>query len=364
MILAAGIGGCEKALRMIARVIAIPMLLLIAAIAFSAPGLAWRCTQVPYTLENVPSEGIGDRNELSGIAARGRWLYLVSNELIGDTNVVQVYELLAPGHYRFVQDFKLPPLPSASGRPCKADIEGAEIDGDKLYLIGSHSKSRSKQRPEENTLAENLSRLETSDFETCKDRNSIFQIDVDDSGKLSNPKRLPSTMSDHIFNQPALKPFGNIPSKENGIDIEGLAISDGRLFAGFRGPVLRQNYVPVLAFDLAAPQKAPEALYVQLGGRGIRGFSRADDGFVILGGPVSDAKLSFALYAWNGLTMVGGTDHPAKGEVRKLCDVPKLNGGKPEAVTVVGETDESYDLLLAYDGGDPLAVARMTIEED
>jgi hypothetical protein len=38
---------------------------------------------------------------------------------------------------------------------------------------------------------------------------------------------------------PHLAPFMDIPGKDNGFDIEGLAIAGERVFIGLRGPVLR-----------------------------------------------------------------------------------------------------------------------------
>jgi len=43
--------------------------------------------------------------------------------------------------------------------------------------------------------------------------------------------------------------FCKIPSKENGLDMEGLAVSGNRIFAGLRGPVLR-GWAVVLEFEL------------------------------------------------------------------------------------------------------------------
>src|SRR6266508_350209 len=77
-----------------------------------------------------------------------------------------------------------------------------------------------------------------------------------------------------------------VASKENRVDIEGLAVKDGRLYFGFRGPVLRDGWVPILvtAWD---DVDAAEVRYVQLDGRGIRDIAVVDDGFLILAGPVA-----------------------------------------------------------------------------
>ena len=64
--------------------------------------------------------------------------------------------------------------------------------------------------------------------------------------------------------------FGSIASKENGIDAEGLAVRDQKLYIGFRGPVLRGNFTPILRCRFGSPITEPEVLFVSLGGRGVR----------------------------------------------------------------------------------------------
>ena len=52
-----------------------------------------------------------------------------------------------------------------------------------------------------------------------------------------------------------IQDFVNAYLQENGVDIEGLAWRDGELIAGFRGPVLRANYVPVMRFTFDKPKR-------------------------------------------------------------------------------------------------------------
>ncbi|MBQ0818798.1 DUF3616 domain-containing protein, partial [Microvirga sp. HBU67558] len=60
-----------------------------------------------------------------------------------------------------------------------------------------------------------------------------------------------------LAEDPHLGPFLAVPSKENGLDIEGLAVRGNRLWLGLRGPVLRGHAV---VLDLELRQKAPDRL--------------------------------------------------------------------------------------------------------
>jgi hypothetical protein len=99
------------------------------------------------------------------------------------------------------------------------------------------------------------------------------------------------------------KTFRAQASKENGIDAEGLAVAGETLFVGFRGPVLRGNWVPVLRGRFAgegAPLADPRVVFVNLGGLGIRDLVRVSGGFLILAGPVGDGAGGYPVFFWDG----------------------------------------------------------------
>jgi hypothetical protein len=147
-----------------------------------------------------------------------------------------------------------------------------------------------------------------------------------------------------------LAPFLELPSKENGIDIEGIAADGDDLYVGFRGPVLREGYVPVLVFDFDEPKKA-KTRYVNLGGRGIRDLVRVSDGFLLIGGPVGGEPVSYEVYFWDGEDCIAGTDVPPPEFPRSLGEIPLPNQeAKAEGMAVLDETDSHYDVLIVFDG--------------
>jgi hypothetical protein len=126
--------------------------------------------------------------------------------------------------------------------------------------------------------------------------------------------------------------FRDIPSKENGVDIEGIAVDGDDLYAGFRGPVLRGNFTPVLRFRFANPSTATELLFVDLGGLGIRDLTKVRGGFLILAGPVGDGPGGYHLFFWDGRDCLPGLRTAgARGRVRPIGEVRPPPRPRPRA---------------------------------
>ena len=53
---------------------------------------------------------------------------------------------------------------------------------------------------------------------------------------------------------PVLGPFVGLPSKENGLDIEGLAVRGDTVLLGLRGPVIR-GYALVVRLEMKATKR-------------------------------------------------------------------------------------------------------------
>ncbi|MEA5463686.1 DUF3616 domain-containing protein [Leptothoe sp. PORK10 BA2] len=255
------------------------------------------------------------------------------------------------------------------------DIESIAFDPDntQLYIIGSHSQKRQTVKIDKKTAAENRQRLADANIAPETDRNRIFQVTLKPkTGKVKGEIKTVDYLKTLFAQDDYLKRFIDIPSKENGIDIEGLAYQKGQLFLGFRGPILRGNYVPVMVIDqdafdrtkalktkdLKAKDPKPyELRFVQLNGGAIRDMTAVDDGFLIIGGPMGDAPGPYNLYFWDGTDMVYGKDRlpPMPPALIQLENIqPPLGDdgtpGKPEGITVLEETITGYKALIIYDG--------------
>ncbi len=108
------------------------------------------------------------------------------------------------------------------------DIEGLANDGKSFYAVGSHALSRKHGK-----------------FQPS--RYQFFKIDLNKNGLSVSTYSLSTVLRD----EPQLKKFYKKPLDENGINIEGLAYRDGKVFLGFRGPII-DSKAQILSFDLVA----------------------------------------------------------------------------------------------------------------
>lgn len=229
------------------------------------------------------------------------------------------------------------------------DIEGIACGDGVVYMVGSHSRKRKTVKEKEFTSKKNRGRLATVEKE--KTRHVLHRVTLAPDG--SRKSIVTVSLTDAIKKNDVLKRFLKIPSKENGVDIEGLAFDGKHLYAGFRGPVLRGNFVPVLRFRFHQdPDKIKaKLLFVNLNGRGIRGMTRVSKGFLIIAGPVGDGPGSYQLYHWNGEDCVPGTDRPKSTENCWLIgDLPTKPGEKAEGITILKETEGTFEVLVVHDG--------------
>jgi hypothetical protein len=226
------------------------------------------------------------------------------------------------------------------------DIEGIARNENTFYVVGSHSRKRNKVY-DSLTHKENLDLLATVEPEPNRNGLFRFTLDPDDIDEEPDIERL--DLNELLKNDRHLKLFTKIPGKENGVDIEGIAVDGNHtLYLGFRGPVLRGNFVPVLVtkFDNLSNY---HLRFVNLNGQGIRDITKVEKGFLIIGGPVCDGDGSYDLYFWDGSDTIPATDRQVNS-VKKLgeIDIP-VEGAKAEGITVVEETDSYYKAIIVYD---------------
>ncbi|WP_127470006.1 DUF3616 domain-containing protein [Thiomicrorhabdus aquaedulcis] len=235
------------------------------------------------------------------------------------------------------------------------DLEGLAWQAPYLYATGSYGLKRKKLKDDLNQK-DNLKRLQPIELETS--RQQLFRIELDND---FNPKEIQTlSLADIVKDDPILKPFSGLPSKENGVDIEGLAVSpQGELILGLRGPLLRGNLVPLLRVTLAKKSfkvKEVTPLYLELQGRGIRGLSETPNGYLVLAGATGDQPLPYQVYHWSGENGLPGTDRKAN-TLRHLCELPE-GAGKPEGIQFLAQAAQHIEFLIVQDGlkdGQPTA---------
>ncbi|MDJ0740199.1 MAG: DUF3616 domain-containing protein [Gammaproteobacteria bacterium] len=237
----------------------------------------------------------------------------------------------------------------------EVDIEAITYGDGHLYVVGSHSFRRRPVRPEQ-SARRNRERLLKIERQGSRNRLYRLRFDAKDGG-VGKAERI--DLSKRLAKDPLLRPFFGLPSKENGIDIEGLAFHDGQLLIGFRGPVLRQNFVPVMTLCFDQPKRYA-LRFVRLQGQGIRDLVAIDGGFLIVSGPVNDAPGPFHLWWWDGKDQIPGKDRNIV-DARLLGEISTPGGARAEGLAVLDVADGAVDVLLVYETATCAQAVRMRI---
>lgn len=286
-------------------------------------------------------------NDLSGIVVVGDYLFLGADEghelqilrREKDENAWRLEKKIALGH---------------QGE--EADIEAITYGEGHLYVIGSHSLRRRLLKPD---LSVKRNRERLLELRHDPSRSRLYRLPFDPRrGKIGRADSI--DLRKRLRKDPLLKPFIGIPSKENGIDIEGLAYRDGRLYAGFRGPVLRDNFVPVMSFEFDRP-KGYRLVFVCLEGHGIRDLAALDSGFLLIAGPVNDAPGPFRLWWWDGQDQIPGKGRDPSPAVM-LGEISTPGGAKAEGLTLLSQQGRRAEILVLYETSTATQAVRMTVE--
>ncbi len=283
-------------------------------------------------------------DDLSAVAVMGQSFLVGSDE----GTKVQVIEPVPdrPGVYVVRPDLDMTMLQSKT----ELDIEGIARFKDTYtyYVGGSHSLKRQLLEPDAPKEA-NLRSLEEVILEPT--RNHIFRVEMDPATRKPIKKGRSISLYHLIGTDPVLSRFQQIPSKENGVDIEGFAVKGkegDKLYLGFRGPILRDNYVPIMVVPFNAPEKY-EMMYLDLKGYGIRELVKVDKGFLIIAGPSGSAKGAFYIYYWDGDDGIPDRGK-RKSKLRLLGELPTPDGARAEGMCLLREAKNHYEVLVVYDG--------------
>ncbi len=224
-------------------------------------------------------------------------------------------------HYELADFFD---LPSGNG---EADMEALAYQEPYLWFCGSMSLKRDSPS-QEDPLDKQLKSLEAIAIDEnrfslgcipCIKKNGSYELlkEAEYNGKTIKPLMLRGgTKSTELHNaltiDEHLEKFMSIPCKDNGFDIEGLAVFENRVFIGLRGPVLN-GYAVILEisckeFDgelLLSKQADEEKLYrkhfIDLRGMGIRELNITKNGdLYLLAGPTMDLDGTISIYKVKG----------------------------------------------------------------
>jgi hypothetical protein len=251
----------------------------------------------------------------------------------------------------------------------EADIEGMDVADGWLWIVGSHSVKRKSAKPRDDaaTVANKL-----ADLSRDGNRHLLARIPLDGSEvRRKQGRRRAASIETRPKSSallkaikrgkggdgdPHLAPFLPVPGKDNGFDIEGLAVNGERVFVGLRGPVLRGwacllEVHPVDAGDHLELEPVDKRLpyrkhFLNLGGLGIRDLLVLGDDILILAGPTMALDGACAIWRWKK-GAVGG----APSDVTPLRVLPTHD----TADRAEGFTDlaDGSSVMVVYDTPHP-----------
>lgn len=285
-------------------------------------------------------------------------------------------ELLTPSQnpHVYTQSRTMPlHVPLGLSDSDEIDLEGLAFDDacKTLFLCGSHSAKRRKPRGKDE--AADLERLATVKVDPARfvlARATLDDLDADGPRALARvPIEGEHSLLGVLADDPHLAPYLPhpsrdglpIPGKDNGFDLEGLAVRGDKLLLGLRGPVLR-GYAFVLELEIAASGEDLEIVSqgkrryrkhaLDLDGLGVRELIVWGDDVLVLAGPTMTLDGVHRVYRWHGgpRSKRDSLVQQQKGQLEPLFEIPFLSGfDRAEGLARHSWFEDDDSVLVLYD---------------
>jgi hypothetical protein len=328
--------------------------------------------------------GAKERSDLSVAVAIGETLWVASDETVCLTRLSRQGEDAYGSHTVFdVSDF----LALPGGKKAEADIEGLDYADGCLWITGSHSLKRGKPEAGKGRK-QNLKSLAQVTMDSNRFLLGCIPVAEADGGYClvrtadeKKNRRTAALLRGDMAGNDLTRALADdehlgwsirVPSKDNGLDIEGLAALGERVLLGLRGPVLR-GFAVVLEIAPKRTKRGELRLkrigpggrryckhFLDLRGLGIREMCADGDDLLLLAGPTMDLDGPTAVYRWRGgASPLGGKDSVVLADrLEKALDVPYGTGeDHAEGITFRtfsdGEQRKRRSLLVVYDSPSP-----------
>ncbi|MFC5511674.1 DUF3616 domain-containing protein [Massilia jejuensis] len=336
------------------------------------------------------------RDGLSVVLRMGRTLWLANDETVSLERLT-LEETDSTGRTSFTRDhrqyrlhdFLRLPLPPHGETPAdinEVDIEGLACDSKYLWLTGSHSLRRKQPRHDDSVKKahKRLCSVSADGNRYLIARIPFVEDDeqpgtstlIRETGRKGRMRTAAMLRGDEHGNEltillaadPHFGPFLAIPGKDNGFDIEGIAVVGKNLLLGLRGPVLRgwAAIVEIAPVDDAeagwlrlGPVDADGQLlrkhFLDLGGLGIRDLCVQGDDLLILAGPTMALDGPVYVYRWVGGALAQRDAVVSADRLERVLALPYGAGvDHPEGIALFHDKSGASDeLMVVYDAASP-----------
>ncbi|WP_137921976.1 DUF3616 domain-containing protein [Hydrogenophaga sp. 2FB] len=293
------------------------------------------------------------QSNLSGAAFTGDWLWVAGDEACGLDRLRRL-DPVGREALRFgeVRDFPLADLLDLPGAPDEeADLEGMAVTDGFLWVVGSHGLKRKNAKPDRDH-ADNAKRLAKVALDGNRGLLACLPIEPDAKGEPClvaqaqdgrRALRLKGDAQTNLLTHALASdvhfgPYMAIPGKDNGFDIEGLAVDGRRLLLGLRGPVLRGwSALLEIAVEPRGDQLRLVPLdesgtlirkhFLQLDGLGVRDLHFSGDDLYILAGPTMVLNGDIRVFKWPAArNFLAANREPVRFEKALTESVPLPHG--------------------------------------
>jgi hypothetical protein len=308
------------------------------------------------------------------------YLWIGSDELL----TLERLTPIAPNIYGKQTSFHLKNYLDLFDTEDEIDIEGMDFSDGYLWFTGSHSSKRKK--PKGKKTAKDLKRLATIKYDS--NRFLLARIPLIEGELIKS--YVPSEQADQKMTAACLEkrdPCGNIlmevlkddehlaqflqaeiPSKDNGLDIEGIVVSGNRVFLGLRGPVLR-GWATIIEIEILETEPGVLSLkeigkdgrkyrkhFFDLNGLGIRELCLYHQDLIILAGPTMDLEGAMEVFLWKDVLDVSKDSiNPQDSDrLTAIFNLPfTLGSDRAEGLTLYPCLGQDNALLVVYDSPHP-----------
>ena len=263
---------------------------------------------------------------------RGDTRFLVADDEDQHHTKLRLYDAAADGPplKEFTLDSKA--LCTADEEP-EIDIEGSAWLGNRIFWIGSHSRSKKGK--------------------ACPSRQRLFATTYDGS-RLAITGQPYCTLLRDLKRKFGLSLDKKASPKKGGVSIEGLSstANDGELLIAFRSPLVKRKALlitlknPEAIVDSEAPAEFGEPILLDLGGLGVRSIDYWPErkAYYLLAGASSNGGDKFQLLRWSGPVST-------RPEPIDAVDFADMGIGDDEAPEGLLLEPESSTIYILFDEG-------------
>lgn len=322
---------------------------------------------------------------LSAVVVVGDDLWLASDETTSVERLSSIDGVTFNAHESFSLNDYIDLPAQDTDFDQEIDIEGLDHHDSYLWLVGSHSIKRKKVEKAD-TTDKKIKRLAKTEIEGNRfmlARIPLVQTEDGPTRQLARSAAEPNhpggllragqlegdvksnalvdaiKQANNDRGDPHFAGFLTIPGKDNGFDIEGLAVSGNRIFIGLRGPVLR-GWSGILEVSVEeagtsrlnlrgiGPESRPyKKHFLDLDGLGVRDLCVDEQDLLILAGPTMDLDGPVAVYRWQR-ALKSSEEHLIPSDGLELLFIVPNGTGFDHAEGIALVTDPKR-LLIVYD---------------